>query len=224
MRTQALSLFVVLALSVPAAAQAVLLERLGGDAYYDTVLDITWLADTNLAATNAFGVAGINGDGSLNWDTANDWIDAMNSAMHLGIDGWRLPDAFNQDGSGPCFGYGCDDSEMGYMFYQNLGVAARSSVTSGDPLLNPFQNLQTDRYWNSTTSQFVHMGPSFVSTFSFNDGIQSDLSPANFLFAWAVRDGDVADAVPAPGTMALLVGSLAGFAAVRRRWRRRARR
>lgn len=48
----------VLLLAVPGAAQATLLSRLSGAAYYDTVLDITWLADANLADSNAFGVGG----------------------------------------------------------------------------------------------------------------------------------------------------------------------
>lgn len=33
-------------------AEAALLSRLDGTAYYDTVLDITWLADANLIASN----------------------------------------------------------------------------------------------------------------------------------------------------------------------------
>ena len=52
--------------TVSAAANAALLGRdLNGspgsfEAYYDTTLDITWLANANLALTTTFGVSGIN--------------------------------------------------------------------------------------------------------------------------------------------------------------------
>ena len=54
----------VLALGLAVPAQGALQGRLpataGGtdyQAYYDTVLKITWTADANLAATNTFGLA-----------------------------------------------------------------------------------------------------------------------------------------------------------------------
>ena len=82
------------------------------EAYYDTVLDITWLADANLAASNTFGLAtgtdlgpypgdpsGFSGyiyaSGGMNWPGARMWIDAMNAsnggAGYLGYNDWRLP-------------------------------------------------------------------------------------------------------------------------------------
>jgi hypothetical protein len=144
MRKQKLSLILLAALALSGAAHATLIERLGGAAYYDDVLDITWLADANLAASNTFGLtqsarlfpaAGeVGSTGRMNWDTANAWIAGMNAADHLGFDDWRLPSAFNQDGTGPCGAFNCNSSEMGYMFYDNFGVSAFSSVTtSTDP-------------------------------------------------------------------------------------------
>jgi hypothetical protein len=101
MRKQTLSITLVLALLLPGTAGAALIERLGGDAYYDDVLDITWLADANLAATNQFGltqsgdvfpVAGeVGSTGRMNWATANAWIAGMNAADYLGFDDWRQP-------------------------------------------------------------------------------------------------------------------------------------
>lgn len=89
-------------------SQAALLGRApltpGGtdyQAYYDSVLDITWTADANLSASESFGLPrddyGYIGAGELgpqgetNWYTALEWIDAMNSAAYLGQAGWRLP-------------------------------------------------------------------------------------------------------------------------------------
>ena len=65
------ALFVV-ALNATAVANAALVSRLNGQAIYDTDLNITWLADANLAATDSFGVAGIGAfsSGGMSWVTA----------------------------------------------------------------------------------------------------------------------------------------------------------
>ena len=41
----------LLSFGVVSTADAALVSRLGGLAYYDTVLNITWLADANFAKT-----------------------------------------------------------------------------------------------------------------------------------------------------------------------------
>ncbi len=127
---------------VSASAEAALDSRLGGLAYYDATLDMTWLTDANLAATNNFGVSGISTApatlGRMTWDTAQDWIAAMNSANYLGINTWRLPHMvdINNDGCVDNFarqntdcGYnvvsvGPNASEMASMFYDTLGNLA----------------------------------------------------------------------------------------------------
>ncbi len=73
------------------AVQAALITTDGSPFVYDDVLNITWLKNANLAATETFGVAGINSDGGMFWDTANAWIAAMNDANYLGFHRWRLP-------------------------------------------------------------------------------------------------------------------------------------
>ncbi|MCE9551092.1 MAG: DUF1566 domain-containing protein, partial [Betaproteobacteria bacterium] len=88
-------LFAAIALSVgllPATtANATLVSALGGQVVNDTDLNITWLANANLADTQAFGVSGINANGTMNWYTAKLWIAAMNTANYLGYKDWRLP-------------------------------------------------------------------------------------------------------------------------------------
>jgi PEP-CTERM motif len=84
----------------------------GFEAYYDTVLNITWLADANLADREFFGQyidygesdAGADGinrpvygdrlfsDGRMTWGAASNWINAMNNEQYLGYSNWRLPD------------------------------------------------------------------------------------------------------------------------------------
>lgn len=122
------------------SANAALLSRLAGQAYYDTVLDITWQADANLADTNDFGVTGIDANGRMTWDKAIEWIAAMNGANHLGVNDWRLPmvgplngssfdymrsyngstdDGYNQSEQGTAYA-GATGSEMAHLFYNTL--------------------------------------------------------------------------------------------------------
>jgi PEP-CTERM motif len=72
--------------------------RVGFEAWYDDQLDITWMADANLGATQSFGVSGIGvpflgSTGGMTADTAAAWIAAMNAANYLGFGDWRLPHA-----------------------------------------------------------------------------------------------------------------------------------
>lgn len=123
-------------------------------AWYDPVLDVTWLANANLAQTNSFGLpvsnlvnppdGSISFTGRMNWATANLWIEAMNEAKFLGVDRWRMPVvrpvdgvefdyAFRHDGSADQ-GYnisapgtvhaGSTGSEMAHMYYNTLGNLA----------------------------------------------------------------------------------------------------
>ena len=153
------------------SANAVLTSRLGGQAYYDSVLNITWLANANLAGSNTFGVSGIGSTpadlGYMNWNTANSWIGAMNGASYLGRTDWRLPKMIdiNNDGclndiafGGTDCGYnvvsvGPNASEMASLYYQTLGNLAFFN-TLGQPVgpfgiqfTAPFTNLGNFLYW-----------------------------------------------------------------------------
>jgi len=87
-------------LSIFSSAEAALQGRLpatdeGTDyqAYYDTVLDVTWLQDANYAKTSNYDGddAIYNDDGIMSWDAANEFIARLNSDKHLGAGNWRLP-------------------------------------------------------------------------------------------------------------------------------------
>jgi hypothetical protein len=127
---------------VSGAANAALVSRLSGAAYYDTVLDITWLADANHAYTS-----GYDSDGLMTWSAAQTWISTLNASSYLGITNWRLPNAdVNSDNfvaycsssTEPV----CRDNEMGYMFYQN-------HVNRSLPA--PFASIGFD-YWSGTVN------------------------------------------------------------------------
>jgi len=148
------------ALGFAGAANAGLINR-GGGLIYDDVLDITWLQNANLAATETFGLStgvslgthpndtsGINGviyaGGYMNWPGALFWIDAMNDANYLGYDDWRLPTvepigasfnySFSNNGSTD-YGYGITspNSEMSYMYYVNLGNKGYCTPDNSNP-------------------------------------------------------------------------------------------
>lgn len=72
---------------------------------YDVERDLTWLQDTNYAKTS-----GHSSDGQITWENAKAWVARLN---YRGITGWRLPTARNPDGTGPCLGDNCRDSELG---------------------------------------------------------------------------------------------------------------
>lgn len=193
----------------------------GFEAWYDTVLDITWLADANVAATRGATVTGLMG-----WQAATSF--AANLSLY-GLSGWRLPGNGPVNGSSFVFGTsynGSTDagwnitstqSELSHLYNVTLGNqgsyttagVARSIVTQD----GPFTNILPNYYWSSggisdTSGAWV---------VSFQGGDQSFVSKGNALGVWLVRDGDV-PAVPEPGTWGLMGAGLAAVLA----WRRRA--
>jgi hypothetical protein len=114
------------------------------EAWYDTTLDITWLADANLAASNPFGLnystdlgtypgdpsgyhGYINTDGSMNWPGAMLWIDAMNTANYLGNNGWRLPTMM--DTGAPGCNNANSGTDCGYNVQTTTGSPPYPAVT-----------------------------------------------------------------------------------------------
>lgn len=202
------------------------------EAYYDTTLDITWLADANAAGT------------TLTWADANAWADALDVN---GVTGWRLPTVAPIDGASFNTGfsnngttdYGTADadgwiddtgvpvSEMGHMYYVtlgNLGFCTPNDATPGDcveqtgwGLSNTadFLNVHSSRYWSGTESSAF-----FPWYFNFDGGNQNRLDEFSLMFAWAVRSGDVsAAAVPVPGVLGLFGIGLVGLLGAARRRR-----
>lgn len=103
----------------------------------DTDLGIMWLKDANYAFTS-----GYDDDGLMTWDEALTWAEGLDFA---GYSDWRLPDAHDMGSSYICVGYDCTLSEMGHLYYIELGNSP------GGPLTNtgPFENVQ-DYYWSET--------------------------------------------------------------------------
>ena len=185
------------------------------EAYYDTVLDITWLADANYAQTS-----GYDADGMMSWTDANTWVAQLSFTDGVNIyDNWRLPTTLNPDPScSSTHGFNCTGSEMGSLFYSELGgIANQSILTSADPDLAKFTNLQAAIYWST---EYV-ANTSFAWIFYMNSGLQFDYPKAAPFYALAVSSGDIGNVaiVPEAQTYAMMLAGLGlvGVAAVRRK-------
>ena len=89
-----------LAFCFSSSANAQLIPTTDGTMVYDTVNNITWIANGNLAATQSFGLPTckngaplpcVNASGTMRYASAQSWIAAMNAANYLGHSAWQLP-------------------------------------------------------------------------------------------------------------------------------------
>jgi hypothetical protein len=201
------------------------------DAFYDVDMDITWLADASLSASNRFGLplasdnfgheGEVNPSGTMTWATAQSWIGAMNSDAYLGFSDWRLPTVSYPDSSCSALsgGHNCLGSEMGHLYYGELGGVANVDLNiTHNSNLYLVRNIQGNMYWTGTGFTQAPETPNDNAwTFQFMGGVQQTLAVENFAAVWAVRDGDVLSHVPEPGTNALMLAGLCLVGFSRRR-------
>lgn len=192
------------ALVLSTSANAALVERLGGLAYYDDATNLTWLADANAG-------------GKMTWVDANAWVAGLDIA---GVTGWRLPSTLqpdtscNQQGGGESKGI-CSGSEMGNLFYNVLGGSAGASIVSSHNVnYDLFSNVQSFTYWSSTV--YEPLAPDYAWDFSMLLGIQGADYGLNTYHAWAVQSGDVS-AVPVPAAAWLFGSGLIGLVGMAKR-------
>jgi hypothetical protein len=150
------------------------------DAFYDTDLNITWLRQANLSSLSTFS-------------QAKSWADNL---VVGNITDWRLP---TSDVS--CQPYNCVSSEMGHLFYTELGNHSAINVNPGS-----FTGLALGSYW-SGNADTKRPGQAWV--FTFFNGLQSSAPVFATYSGLAVRNGDVlVAAVPEPETYAMLLAGL----------------
>jgi len=191
------------------------------EAYYDTDLDITWLADANV-------------NGAMTWDAANTWaanLSITDAVNNLTYNNWRLPTVVDTGTPGCDYAYTGTDcghnvdtatGEMAHLFYDELGNktyydTSGNSPQSGWGLTNtgPFTKLQAHNYWSATE---YAPDTNYAWYFDMYSGYQSaGTKNNNGMYALAVSPGDVA-AVPEAETYGLM---LAGLGLIGWRARRR---
>jgi len=213
----------------------------GGSDYnliYDNHLNITWLDYSNPV------------DG---WSNQRDWADGLNSGgglsytLNVGVtaswvgEDWRLPTTVDgsrdlSDDNSTMAGHNVTSSELGHLFYTELGNQGVHDTAGNDVnftlwgLLNPgdFVNLENSTYWSGTP---YGGNPSAVAwTFGFSQGLQgtATMGGQNF-YGLAVLPGDVSlltatepptgsnPVVPEPSTYLLLGSGIAGLIVWRRK-------
>ena len=212
------SLLFAASLGFASTVDAALMSRLGGQAVYDTDRNITWLADANYAQTS-----GYDADGLMNWTAANAWAASLNIG---GYTGWRLPTTLQPDPTcshpsvSDSYGYNCTGSELGHLFYSELGATFFNSSLTGSNTagLALFINIQSAIYWSDTEYAPI---PTAAWFFDTSRGLQeADLKGSDH-YAWAVRDGDVGGAgtVPEPSMIWLFSAGALAWSGTRSRRR-----
>ncbi len=216
--------------------EASLYDR-GNGMIYDDVLNVTWLQDTNYAKTS-----GYDADGGMTWADAKSWAANLS---YGGYDDWRLPSLTPVNGTS--FQYGITNNgstdvgynnsgintELGYMYYVNLGNLGYCSTAGVCPqpgysfppnasftdaatsTVKSFTNLDGGEYWFGVTrdAPIDFLGMAFFT----DNGLQRwDSVDEAFGLSWAVRDGDVS-AVPLPAAIWLFGSALAGMGVIGRR-------
>lgn len=163
-------------------------------AYYDTRLGITWLADANYPLNSDFPLP--ENGALMTWIEAQAWLGQLNTAAHLGGTGWRLP------GGSPL-------DEMADLFFETLGNRGGFDPTAPCNLppypvcltnTGPFQNIELFDYWTGTLEFDGTVARDFywAGGYAGNGNIYTKRK-----YVWAVHDGDPAP-VPLPAAAWLI--------------------
>lgn len=156
-------LVMVIGLSV--AAHATLVDMHDGT-IYSTNTQLSWLKD-------------VAAGGLKTWDQAVAWAASLNAdGGFASLTGWRLPNVDPACG----FNSNCTNSEIGYLYYTELGNKAGGPLTD----TGPFTNLQAFNCWAVTEAA---PNPDLAWSFYVGGGLQGVSCKVNGGYAWAVRPG-----------------------------------
>ena len=122
-----------------------------GNAVYDCATGFTWPSDANLPASNPFGITGnlsitdagrtlsapkISG-GAMLYQTATQWVQAMNTGQYLGSSSWQIPAT----------------SKVLQDLFNDLNLVSGDARLMWTGSTGPFQNLQPFFYWGCQRDQ-----------------------------------------------------------------------
>lgn len=182
-------------------------DSLGNQLIYDSALNVTWYDSTR---------------GYDTWQNQVNWAAGLTVSFNgQSISGWRLPSTVDNPSSA---GYNVTSSEMGHLYYTELGnkapFDANGNQQSGWGLTNtgPFKNLSASGYWSGTPYSADNTSPGSAWYFYYSSGYQNYNSRNASYLAMAVTPGDVA--TPIPGPFMLFGSGLAWIAAMGGLYRR----
>jgi hypothetical protein len=161
----------------PAASPALVQE--GYLLIYDDDLNVTWLRDAGSR-------------GRMTYADAQAFAQELNAAAFAGGTNWRLPRtdlAGTGCGGQYATGFDCTTSELGHMYYVELGNAAG---VGGFTNRGPFVDLAADVYWSETLD-----GSGDAYVFNFFNGFQTTGVTGTQYYAWLVHDGHLTVPTPA---------------------------
>ncbi len=161
------------------------------------------------------------------WTSQNTWAAGLDDALTIHLysgysvdwDGsWRLPNAAGP-GETPTVGYNMTTSEMGHLYYTELGNVGQPEPGWGLNNTGDFDNLSgyqtTSAYWTSTAHETIK---NYGWYFLMYDGYLSYNPNSRYYYGLAVRTGDVlTSSVPLPGAIWLLGSGLVGLVGFSRR-------
>lgn len=196
-------LALVAGLGISGVARAVLVDR-GGGLLYDTDLNVTWLADANYAKTSGYvhTLSGAGSDGTMTWDQAEAWVAALvyrDPVRKIDLKGWRLPKTLQPDpacsahAGNDSFGYQCTGSELGHLFYAELGGKTATPIGRvHNASYALFSHAPASLYWSGTG---YASDPGRAWSFMFDSGSSLAADKGIRMYVLPVRPGDVS---PAP--------------------------
>lgn len=197
------TIIALLSFSAQAALQNLGTDSQGNRLIYDTDFDITWYDFTNSFNT---------------WNSQMSWAGGLSVTFGSNIyTNWRLPTALNQDGSGPCSDYNCTGSEMGHLYYIELGNTGFPTPGYGLSNTGDFQNLLAYSYWSGT-----EYAPNTIAAwrFSTSNGIQEGTHKGTYYSAMAVMDGLAVAPEPISSTLFIIGGATLGFRRFRKKFKK----
>lgn len=149
--------------------------------------------------------ADFGANGLTNWFGAQAFVGYLSSVNYGNSSQWALPSA----GSNPQVGLNQITSQLGNLFYNELGGTAGSAI----PANANFINEQNNDYWSATEDASYSGGAWLFDAFFGNQyGFGKNVQ----LYVWAVSPGNVS-AVPVPGAVWLFGTGLVGLLGLRRR-------
>ena len=215
-------------------AQASLSSTDGGLGVYDSAGNITWTSDANLLGTLEAGNAGLiativsdeasvissnyaytlsSSDfgtganaGQVSWWGAHAYVDYLNTIDYGNSNQWALPTSGTT-----CAGPNCTNSQLGELFYTELGGSAGSPI----PTNSLFTNEQSSTGYWSGTQDVTYPASLAWSLYTYN-GAQYTTGKYGPLYAWAVSPGEIVTALPEPDVLWLMLTGL-GVLGLKRR-------